>query len=587
MQVFHEILQQLKALPDSPSLLIIDNADENLSLLKEMLPGQPAWHVLITSRQRLEGFYTKELDFLSPKEAINLFKKHCHLIKNEDQIAELVKAVDYHTLTIEILAKTAQLQRFEIKTLKTSIKEDLKSNVYVEHKGEKIDSIRSYLSSIFNLSGLNKEEVWLMKQFTCLPAEFHTYKLLLELIDPHENQNEVFSETLNRLVELGWLFYNTETDAYKMHLIVKEVAARQLASIRPDVDRLLNNIFKRLAVDQNKDNPVDKFIWIPFGNALLENFQDDISPKISGLQNNQAMVLQDLGDYTGARALLEKTVRSYEKAFGPDHPSTIVSYSNLALVLQDLGDFTEARTLLEKTVRWYEKNFGLDHPSTIVSYSNLAVVLKYLGDYTEARTLLEKALSSDEKNFGPDHPRNAVRQSNLALVLQDLGDCIEARTLLEKALSSDEKNFGPDHPTTIVSYSNLAIVLRGLGDYTGAKELLEKTLHSNEKNFGPDHPSTAKTYSNLGVVLQNLGDLTQAKALLEKAVRSDEKNFGLEHYTTAISYSNLALVLIDLGDFSQALELSNNSLTILRKTLPQDHPSIKTAQKINNSIKAL
>jgi len=628
IQLFHEVLSKLKAIPDSPNLLIIDNADETLTALKDLLPGQPDWHMLVTSRELIKEFYPKELDFLSEGNAITLFKKYCTRIKQDDQIAELVKAVDFHTLTIEILAKTAQLQRTDIQVLKRAIEENLQSNAFIKHKGEKIDKVRSYLSSIFNLSKLNEEEIWLMKQFSCLPAEFHTYELLLKLIDPGADKKDRFPETLNRLLEQGWLLYNTKTDAYKMHLVVKEITVRQLLPAREDVEGLMSKIIENLSIDQSKDNPVDKFQWIPYGNAILNNFQNDTGPKITSLQNNLAIVLRNLGDYTGAKDLLEKAVHWDEKNFGLGHPTTAVSYSNLAAVLQDLGDYTGAKDLLEKAVHWDEKNFGQDHPATArrysnlaavlqdlgdytgakgllekamrsieknfgpdhptiaVSYSNLAVILQSLGDYIGAKDLLEKAMRSDEENFGPDHPIAAVRYSNLAVVLQDLGDYTGAKALLEKALLSAEKNFGPDHPTTAVRYSNLALVLQDLGDYTGAKDLLEKALNSMEKNFGSNHPTTAVRYSNLATVLQDLGDYTGAKDLLEKAMHSDEKNFGPNHPTTAVTYSNLALVLKDLDEVAMAFELSGKSLSILKKMLPEGHPYINKVQSIYNAIQA-
>jgi tetratricopeptide (TPR) repeat protein len=545
-QLFNEIISRLKSITGSPNLLILDNVDEELAKLKDYLPGQPHWHVLVTSRKHIEGFHAKELDFLSPEKAIALFKKHCSRITSDDQVADLVKAIDYHTLTIELLAKTAQRHRTDIETLKTAIQNDLRSNISVPHKGkgEKIDNVRSYLSSIFKVSGLTEDEVWLMKQFTCLPAEFHPYDRLLELIDPDETKKEVFAESCSSLVEQGWLLFNAKTEAYKMHLVVQEVAIRQLLPEMQDIDGLLEKITECLDLDQTKDNPIDKFKWIPYGNTLLNNFPDDTSEEIAQLQNNLAVVLQELGDYTGARELLEKALCSDEQNLGPDNPTTAIRYSNLATVLQDLGDYAGARGLLEKAVRSCEQNLGPDHPNTAVSYSNLATVLQDLGDYTEARELLKKALCSDEKNFGPDHPSRAVSYSNMAIVLQALGDYAGARVLLEKAVCSYNQNFGPDHPTTAVSYSNLATVLYDVGDYTGAKVLLEKALRSTEQNFGPDHP------------------------------------------TTAVRYSKLALVHRDLGDYAVALELAQKGLSILRKTLPENHPYISQAQSIYDSIKA-
>jgi tetratricopeptide (TPR) repeat protein len=545
-QIFNEIISKLKAIKGGPNLLILDNVEDNFAKLKDCLPGQPNWHVLTTSRKQIDGFYIKELDFLSPKKALALFRKHCSLIWREDEIAELLKVIDYHTLTIEILAKTAQRQRTNIEVLKKAMKDDLKANVTIPHKGngEKIDKVRSYLSSIFNLSDLDEDETWLMKQFTCLPAEYHTYDRLLELIDPNEDKKKGFAEIYNRLVEQGWLLYNRETDAYKMHLVVQEVAIQQLQISIDDVSRLLLKVAENLKIDQSKDNPIDKFKWIPFGYAALNNFQDDVSATVAYLQNNLALRLQNLGQYEQARELLQKAMISNEKNFGPDHPATAACYSNLGSVLQDLGQYELARELLQKAILSIEKNFGLNHPSMAVRYVNLAMVLKDLGQYEEARELLQKAMISNEKNFGPDHPATAVCYSNLATVLKHLGQYEQARELLQKAMLLAEKNFGSDHPTTAVRYSNLATVLQELGQYEQARELLQKAIRSDEKNFGPDHP------------------------------------------TTAVSYSNLATLLKTLKKYTEAFELSNKSLLIFKKTLPDGHPYIDKTQNFCDSIRS-
>jgi tetratricopeptide (TPR) repeat protein len=544
ISLLNEILHKLKTITDAPNLLILDNADETLTKLKDLLPGQPDWHVLVTSRKQVEGFHLKVLDFLSPEQAIVLFKKHCTLINEEDQIAELVNAIDYHTLTIEILAKTAQRRRVNIEKLTNAIKDDLKSNVYINHKGEKIDKVRSYLTSIFNLSGLGEEETWLMKQFTCLPAEFHAYETLLGLINPEDDKKEAFADTITKLVEQGWVIHNTVTGVYKMHLIVKEMAVRQLSTTLEDIEGLMDLITRILKVDHTQGNPIDKFPLIPYGQALLNNFKDDTSEQTALLQNNLAIVLQDLGDYVGARTLLEKAMYSTEQNYGPDHPTTAVSYSNLALVLLDLSDYASARVLLEKAVHSAEKNFGPDHPITATSYSNLALVLKNLGQNEAARDLLEKAIHSDEQNFGSDHPSTAIHYSNLASVLHALGQYEAARGLLQKAMRSDEQNFGPNHPATAVSYSNLGSVLQAMGQYEAAKDWLQKAMDSNEQNLGCDHPSTAMQYSNLATV----------------------------HYY--------------LGDYTNALELSRKSLSIFKNKLPEGHPSINKEQSNYDFIKA-
>ena len=495
--LFKEILNNLKALTDKPNLLLIDNAESSLTHHVDWLPQQPNWHLLVTSRATIEKFHQKELGFLNPEKALALFKTHCQWIKDEEVIKELLQLIDYHTLTIEILAKTAQKQHTSPNVLKTVLEKDLKANVFVKHKGDKIEKVMTYLASIFDLSRLNPHEAWLMKQFACLPPEFVNYYSLLELIAPEGEHEENFAETLAELVSKGWLLTNTETDSYKMHRIIAEVVKQKLGITLNEVANLIDTTTEKLYIDQTKDNPVDKFQWIPYGKAILANFDEETAPEIATLQNNLALVLETLGDYQGAKKLLEKA-----------------KISN-------------------------EKNFREEHPNTAASYLNLATVLKKLGDYKGAKKLLEKAKESDEKNFGEEHPITAKTYSNLALVLKDLRDYEGAKKLLEKATISNEKNFGEEHPTTAIFYSNLGIVLQDLRDYEGAKKLLEKATISNEKNFREEHPNTGKSYFNLGMVLFDMKEFEKAVILVEKAYNIYKKLLGEQHPDTQHFKRNL------------------------------------------------
>ena len=158
--IFIEILTRLKQINEKPCLLIFDNADASLAEWYDYLPHQPKWHILVTSRERIENFDLKDLDSLSEDDAITLFLTHYRRGNlDREQIRDLVRDVELHTLTIEILAKTAQLQRTGPHELMRAIKNDLKANVYVRHKGDKIDSVTSYLCTIFSLSKLDKAEL--------------------------------------------------------------------------------------------------------------------------------------------------------------------------------------------------------------------------------------------------------------------------------------------------------------------------------------------------------------------------------------------------------------------------------------------
>ncbi len=353
--LFEEILRKLKCITNKPNLLVIDNAEQSLNQFIDELPTQPDWHLLVTSREEIDNLHTKQLDFLNEQKAIELFKKHyTHQSLTDEQIIGLIQMVDRHTLTIEILAKTAEVLRYDIGTLQEAMDADLEANLNVNHnkKQGKTTKIASYLGTVFNISWLNEAETWLMKQFACLPPDFHTYSLLKDLIIDKEGvYKDVFAKTLTALAAKGWLLQKKGVaDSYKMHRIIADVVKIKDPIKIEDVAFLIENITSCLNLDSTKDNPVDKFIWIPFGKALLDCLKNETTIEISVLQNNLALRFEDIGDYNEAKILLEKTLAISEKNFGELHPETATRHSNLALVLQDLGDYPEAKEHLEKAL---------------------------------------------------------------------------------------------------------------------------------------------------------------------------------------------------------------------------------------------
>ncbi len=414
-EIFQAILLAMKRLESQPCLLVLDNADTRLDEYFDQLPRPPQWHVLVTARERLERFDCKPLALLGEDDAVALFRRHYSRTDlSESDVRALVRQVECHTLTVEVLAKTAHQQRLTMSTLQEGLRSELRTDVYVPHRGGKLPRLMAYLESIFLMGHLNEHERWTMTLFTGLPAEYHTFDTLKALLRPEAcGRAEVFAETLQALADKGWLLYDDRADAYKMHRIITEMAVRLLPLDVETALPVVEAVAERLSIDQTKDNPVHKFPEIPYGRALLERIEALDFPEKARLQNNLALVLQDLGDYAGARDLLEKALRSDEQNFGPDHPTTAVSYSNLAAVLHALGDYAGARDLLEKAVRSDERNFGPDHPTTAVRYSNLGTLYFKTGHAEEGLHLIEKAYAIYRARLGEGHPNTMHIKRNL------------------------------------------------------------------------------------------------------------------------------------------------------------------------------
>src|SRR5690606_3378501 len=240
------------------------------------------------------------LGFLNGQNAINLFKKYYLLDKLIDQdIKNLVEIVDYHTLTIEILAKTAQVQRYNAATLKLAVEKDLRANIEIAHNKVlgRIEKVGSYLRTVFSLSKLSENEIWLLKQFACLPPDFHTYDTLkVLLINEESAYKEIFNETLANISQKGWLLRNIATDSFKLHRVISEVLKTEQPIQMTDVHQLIRSNSERLIIDQTKVHPIEKFEWIPFGKALLANFEGVLSTEIGDLKSKLGLRLREYGD---------------------------------------------------------------------------------------------------------------------------------------------------------------------------------------------------------------------------------------------------------------------------------------------------
>ena len=186
-------------------LFILDNANNQLIDDFDKLPKAPNWHILVTSRERIVPFDIIELDFLPPDDAITLFKKYNNTLTDE-QIRDIVKSVEYHTLAIEILAKSSKKQRWDVRKIKSALTLDAKADVSIQHsQHHKIDRIRTYLTDIFNLSHVTEHETYLLKHFINLPNEWIAFDFLQELLQIKKlDWQDDFPGTLENLYEKGF-----------------------------------------------------------------------------------------------------------------------------------------------------------------------------------------------------------------------------------------------------------------------------------------------------------------------------------------------------------------------------------------------
>jgi tetratricopeptide (TPR) repeat protein len=73
------------------------------------------------------------------------------------------------------------------------------------------------------------------------------------------------------------------------------------------------------------------------------------------------LLYADLGRLDEAEKMYQRALQGYEKAWGPEHTSTLDTVSNLGDLYEDLGWLDEAEKMYQRALQGYEKAWGLEH----------------------------------------------------------------------------------------------------------------------------------------------------------------------------------------------------------------------------------
>jgi tetratricopeptide (TPR) repeat protein len=230
-----------------------------------------------------------------------------------------------------------------------------------------------------------------------------------------------------------------------------------------------------------------------------------------------------------AEKMYQRALLGFEKAWGPEHTSTLAIVNNLAVLYGKLGRLDEAEKMYQRALQGYEKAWGPEHTTTLRTVNNLGLLYADLGRLNEAEKMYQRALQGKEKAWGPEHKSTLDTVNNLGLLYADLGRLNEAEKMYQRALQGKEKVWGLEHISTLNTVNNLGLLYADLGRLDEAEQMYQRALQGKEKAWGPEHKSTLNTVNNLGVLYGKLGRLDEAEKMCQRALTGYEKRLGYEH----------------------------------------------------------
>lgn len=572
---FNTLLNELYDINDKV-LLFIDNfaTNRNSDILNEeceiLNSLNNNFKIVITSREVISSFKEFKLCFLSEEKCRELFYAYYNVDKDDEKLNIILKLLGYHTLTIELLAKTANECEYTIEKLLTIVKEIGFSlnevlNEEVEYKRYS-DLLFNHLMNLFSLVDLNDIEKYIMTNISILPSKSVKKEDFRNWIGLDNNK------FLNKLIKKGWINEEQLEGSHYIicHQLIQEVARKKLQPTLDTCVNMINSISDTL-INKPGENRLHKVFYLDIGISISNNIKSRISP-LNVMLNNLALLFSAIGDFESALSYqleaCEINVRenSYDASLG-------IAYCNLANIYNDNSDFQNALKyglLSKKILETYE-----DKSNTSSVYQILSVCYNNNGDINKAIEYGEKA-----KAFAQDLGNNlilATSYNNLSLFYSEKGDYSSS---LKYALNSKdirEKILDKDHPSLANVYNNLFLLYRTIKKFDLALEYILKANIIIEKNYSNNHPRLCGHYSNMAMIYHELGDNDNALTYGRKAEKIGEQIFHGVHEIMSIVYTSLTTIYQAIGNHDKALYYSKKDMDICKEIYHDKHPLLSVA----------
>jgi tetratricopeptide (TPR) repeat protein len=473
------------------NLLVIDNFGEEIIPYRNNLPGAPYWKIIVTGRASVPGLKNFPLGRLNNVDAVALFKLYCLKPVDAGILMSFLKEIDFHTLMIEISAKTLNDGAdLSLSDLLAHLKEGTLDNevldqfIVTEH-GQEGGRLVRHLLMLLNRSSLRDEEVGLLKLWYYLAPDSYTSSQIVDFLGKSIRSEELI-QSLKSLAVKGWLIFNSHDRTYSTHRLIQQ-------SIRYCFNPNLNTVI-----------PLMQFIT-----AELTDEMKDLNE----------LVLQQLS-----------ADHIFNHSRKEDRPNPYLAY-----MLSAQADAYERHGYVKFAYSYFQKSVDVYKALTEINNDIFGPLFRHFSfykgrasllntDYVRAKVELLEALelckfkfTDDEDLLHSDHVNICERLSD---AYRQLGDVKNARKFQNKSLSLQRKRRNKNKREALFYAESRIQKLISDGDFKGALPIAGRYFTSCQKEFSAgrmDLLSFAKKVNNHGFLLEKIGRYREAFDLYNQA----------------------------------------------------------------------
>lgn len=602
-------------------LLIVDNVEDPKDDRLFSLANYLNCKMLITSRcdgyKSLKRIPVPSLDKDYCKE---LFEYYYTIERNDDFIYKIIALADYHTVTIELLAKIADteevpLNKFYQTLIECGFRIGSENVVTAHEKLHDEDQVIEQLIKLFRVYDCSEDERNLLIQASTIPNIPFLFTQAQRWFGISHRMD------INHLADRGWIkkesLYTNGRNRYRyiMHSVIASAVRAQFMDKLYD---LCQGFIYEITLDMKKcvnENDDFKKGLIQFSWSLNDIFNGDFHSETDAeFLWALSEIYRDIGFYTRAIRILDRLLAVYENLYGHDCIQQCSVWNNKGMMEYELSHFNDALLYYEKcdsiqkahtltasaqrinhaklklnigkihlkndykdAITYFDdayailkEELGEDACDTLNALTHKAIIKKYQGEPQETERIFLEIL---KKIDGIDDRDFLLLKATLAHNLGDLySDYAPNKAMDFFVIARDifSKLFSPTHPDTVDVLNTICSFRSSHGE--NSEQLLsdmEELLSLYEEIYGHYDPNVAVEYVNIGLCLANMDESEQAIEHYEEAIRIYMVVYdGEVNPEFAYIYTNIGAVYCQTENFDAAIEQDLIAIGILEKAYP-------------------
>ena len=548
----------------SNAIIIIDNFDkESPDVSWADMLGQEGYSDLVGLKTRflfttrfevkVAAVYVPEMNL---DDLLVLFKQNAQKtlsIEEEIKAVELIKLVDMHTLSVDLMSTSLYMSygQITIDSLIKSFKENALDNrplpqIKAHHNSQVSDyeyrelRVLGHLKMLFEMSNLNKMQLDVMCHAYLLPESGIDIQVFYQC--QTDAENEVLTQSL---IRRRWLRINQEHTHLSMHPVIRQVCHEELKPTDDNCSLFLNSLIATVKPINNQNDSKPVYDTIIQAAHTLED-------QTGKWHFESGKWYRFIGSYETAKDYLEAAIRHYSLNKSENPEELVTMLHETALIFDRLNEYENAIDNYQISLNLLK---NLDNEVSCAriyhdlgnSYGHFAEEKKDIELFKKSLEYLNKALDINRAN------PQSVNPLYISHGLHAIGN------IYSKMGKMRGVKGGPDQQS---------LYKQALESHLEALEIRNEIFCDDPYNI-----ILARSYNAIGNDYANLNDNEKALENRKIALEYFQRNLLKNHPDIAKVHSNVAHSYYELKKYPCAIEHYIIAESIYKANLPQERIS--------------